>query len=277
MSPQQPAYLDGNPTPDAALFRDSGFLKKDFSFDPLLINRAAAETRALGANGDHRIQDQWRRSTDVKALICAPALIEFLTALYGRRAFPFQTLNFVHGSQQKAHADTLHFSSDPAHFMCGVWIALEDVDEENGPLFYYPGSHRLPLFTMADTGGEDYVTDYEPFLQRQLDEHGFVARTVPIKKGEAVIWAANLAHGGAPIIDRARSRLSLVAHYYFEDCAYLTPWREKGERAHIRAIYDISEERFADQRRQDGTRLRPPLLVSLAARYRNLMGKTIAV
>jgi ectoine hydroxylase-related dioxygenase (phytanoyl-CoA dioxygenase family) len=28
--------------------------------------------------------------------------------------------------------------------MCGVWVALEDVDAGNGPLFYYPGSQRLP-------------------------------------------------------------------------------------------------------------------------------------
>ena len=32
----------------------------------------------------------------------------------------------------------------PEGFMCGVWVALEDMDMENGPLVYYPGSHKLP-------------------------------------------------------------------------------------------------------------------------------------
>ena len=26
--------------------------------------------------------------------------------------------------------------------MCGVWVALEEVTPDNGPLCYYPGSHR---------------------------------------------------------------------------------------------------------------------------------------
>jgi len=30
--------------------------------------------------------------------------------------------------------------------MCGVWLALEDIDADNGPLIYYPGSHRGPHF-----------------------------------------------------------------------------------------------------------------------------------
>jgi ectoine hydroxylase-related dioxygenase (phytanoyl-CoA dioxygenase family) len=38
----------------------------------------------------------------------------------------------------------MHFHSAPAGFMCGLWIALEDVRPEAGPLIYYPGSHRSP-------------------------------------------------------------------------------------------------------------------------------------
>lgn len=27
--------------------------------------------------------------------------------------------------------------------MCGVWIVLDDIKAESGPLFYYPKSHHL--------------------------------------------------------------------------------------------------------------------------------------
>ena len=56
--------------------------------------------------------------------------------------------------------------------MCGVWIALEDVDEDNGPLEYYPGSHRLPYFDLSHLGilgssqeGHERYSEYEDFVQ----------------------------------------------------------------------------------------------------------------
>jgi hypothetical protein len=42
-------------------------------------------------------------------------------------------------------------------------------------------------------------------------------------KGQALIWAANLLHGGSVQHDPARTRWSQVTHYYFRDCIYYTP------------------------------------------------------
>ena len=36
--------------------------------------------------------------------------------------------------------------------MVGIWVALEDVDEECGPLVYYPGSHKLPIYLNEHVG-----------------------------------------------------------------------------------------------------------------------------
>ena len=74
------------------------------------------------------------------------AILRLLETLYGRPAFPFQTLTFPVGTQQPPHSDSVHFSAVPDGFMCGVWVALEDIDTDNGPLIYYPGSHRWPHF-----------------------------------------------------------------------------------------------------------------------------------
>jgi len=43
------------------------------------------------------------------------------------------------------------------------------------------------------------------------------------KKGQALIWAANLMHGGTKQLDPARTRWSQVTHYFFDNCAYYTP------------------------------------------------------
>jgi hypothetical protein len=51
-----------------------------------------------------------------------------------------------------------------------------------------------------------------------LKEARFTAR-----RGQALIWAANLLHGGAPQLNPDLTRWSQVTHYYFENCAYYTP------------------------------------------------------
>ncbi len=44
------------------------------------------------------------------------------------------------------------------------------------------------------------------------------------RKGQALIWAANLLHGGARQRNPALTRWSQVTHYYFDACAYFTPF-----------------------------------------------------
>ena len=101
---------------------------------------------------DHRIMDAWRISENVKSLALAPRIHSMLEQLYGRRPLPFQTLNFRWGTEQPAHSDAIHFNSEPAGYMCGAWVALEDIDMDCGPVVYYPGSHRLPEVTMDEIG-----------------------------------------------------------------------------------------------------------------------------
>ena len=98
------------------------------------------------------VQDAWRVDDDVKSLACNADILALLKKLYGRAPFPFQTLNFRHGSEQHMHTDAVHFSSNPERFMCGVWVALEEVHAGNGPLFYYEGSHRWPIYTNEHIG-----------------------------------------------------------------------------------------------------------------------------
>ena len=43
------------------------------------------------------------------------------------------------------------------------------------------------------------------------------------KKGQALIWAANLLHGGSRQKDPSLTRWSQVTHYYFEGCSYYSP------------------------------------------------------
>jgi hypothetical protein len=99
-----------------------------------------------------RIQDAYRFNADVRRIAVNPKLTALLSRLYGRRAWPFQTLNFPVGTQQPFHSDSLEFSSIPERFMCGVWVALEDVGPTQGPLMYYSGSHKWPIYVNEHMG-----------------------------------------------------------------------------------------------------------------------------
>lgn len=178
-----------------------------------------------------RAQDAWTSDPDVRAIAANPVVLRLLGELYGRPAFPFQTLNFATGTQQAVHSDTAHFSSAPEGFMCGVWVALEDVDDDNGALVYYPGSHRLPHYTNEQLGvlsavQADRTAHYGHYVRlwRELAEvHGLKAETFHARKGQALIWSARLLHGGALHRDTGRTRWSQVTHYYFDGCVHHTP------------------------------------------------------
>ena len=211
---------------------EKGFAVIDMSGDATvhaLCDTALADVAADAAAGFNRVQDAWRRSAAVRALAGLPQVTDPLARSYGRAPFPFQTLNFHRGSQQAPHADTIHFDSEPPGFMCGVWLALEDVHPDAGPLVYYPGSHRLPVLTFQDVGAQPragrrsaYPALYEPAIAARIADHGIVAERALLKKGQAFVWSANLVHGGSPVADPSRTRRSLVTHYYFEACDYFT-------------------------------------------------------
>lgn len=177
-----------------------------------------------------RFQDAYDANGDIKAIATNAVVIELLSKLYGRRAFPFQTLNFEQGSEQHFHSDAVHFHSYPEKFMCGVWVALEDITLENGPLHYYPGSHTWAAYANEHLvkSGDDLVrtpnqTFYHSMWQGLVESKQAEKQVFLAKKGQALIWCAYLLHGGEKILDTSRTRWSQVTHYYFENCAYYTP------------------------------------------------------
>jgi len=214
-------------------FREKGFLQVDFSLDEKLLDTIVEKVNPLydqqqlqqRVNGT-RAQDAWKQVDEVRLLATDARIFAALEQLLGRKPLPFQTLNFPMGTAQQAHSDTIHFNSIPKGYMVGVWVALEDTDDTNGPLLYYPGSHKLDEHSMKSFGfgpRRDNYPKYEQQIQHIIEEQGLVVEYGLMKKGMAFIWHANLLHGGAPQKDLTRSRHSQVTHYYFEGCKYYTP------------------------------------------------------
>lgn len=151
-------------------------------------------------------------------------LLDLLSFILGKKVIPFQSINFIEGSEQRAHSDSIHMTTEPKGYMIAAWIALESCHAGNGPLFFYPKSHRLPYIMTADypSGntkwliGNESNRRYEDKIaeviqQNQLQKKYFIA-----EKGDVLLWHANLIHGGEPICDKGATRKSMVAHYFAE-------------------------------------------------------------
>lgn len=166
-----------------------------------------------------------KKSALIRNITQTPQLKRILDFLLDKEVVPFQTINFIQGSQQRAHSDSIHMTTYPLGYLIAAWVALEDVTHENGPLFYFPGSHKLPYLlnndfnegeTFIALGKKDY-TDYEDVLEDLVAKNGYPRQEFHAKKGDVFIWHANLVHGGAPIINKELTRKSMVIHYYAND------------------------------------------------------------
>ena len=188
------------------------------------------------------------------ALWAHPEILKVVSAIFDDQAVPCQTLNFMHGSQQAVHQDVIHLTPFPQGFMCGVWVALEDIHPDSGPLIVYPGSHRLPRL-YAHTVGVEKVRDgskwsefsavYAPKMKELIDQSGLEPFYYTPRAGSVLIWHENLAHGGSPRNNDELTRKSIVSHYFGAE-----PPRIMTARAHPpgrRRLMTTDRQQFVDR------------------------------
>lgn len=178
--------------------------------------------QAYTYGSSQRIQQLHCHNAAVAQLWRNPRVLEFLTQVFGAPALPCQTLAYVFGSQQDFHQDTIHLTPFPAGYMCGVWVALEDVREGSGELAIIPGSHRLPRVYRSSTDckpvrGDDWTEFGAKVVGRWeslVKTSGLSEMKYRPRRGSILVWHENLMHGGSPRRDMTLSRRSIVSHYF---------------------------------------------------------------
>jgi phytanoyl-CoA hydroxylase len=172
--------------------------------------------------GVTKLLDVFAFSATARTAIANPPTVDFLRAIFGARPKAFQSLSFWNGSQQAIHKDTAYVRVDTGVArLAATWLALEDVEAGTGELEYYIGSHRAPAFMF---GGESRWMEYKPeehlaflrSLHEDAQQFGNPRGSFLGKKGDVLVWHADLAHGGAQITKPGRTRRSLVAHFCAE-------------------------------------------------------------
>ena len=101
--------------------------------------------------------------------------------------------------------------------MIASWLALEDATTLNGPLTYYPGGHKIPAYKFSNGSTIivlEEMPDFKNYMKKEISERGLKAEILLANKGDLLIWHSQLYHGGSKILNKAKTRKSLVTHYF---------------------------------------------------------------
>jgi phytanoyl-CoA hydroxylase len=174
----------------------------------------------ISKNNSVRIVDFYAFSDAAKDILLNEKISRFLTIIFEKPPLVFQSLNFEYGSQQNIHQDTGYVVANEPMKLAAAWIALEDVKEGSGELIYYEGSHRLPEYLFSqyfkhfdkDRDGVNQHEEWQKLLHENSKKANYPLKKFLPKKGDLLLWHADLAHGGAKITND-NTRRSLVGHY----------------------------------------------------------------
>jgi hypothetical protein len=189
-----------------------------------LVLIEAAKRQEIKARSNWRIGQYHLFSKAARQIFDHPEITRIASRIFARPGEPRFSLMFSKGTEQGLHQDTCVFHIFPRDFMMGVWIACEDITHESGPLEYYPGSHRTPLFAEFVDYPQTNRRTSDPEQSRRYDEYvvnlakGFKKHELLVRKGDVMFWHPMLIHGGCPRIDRQATRKSFVIHVIAEGC-----------------------------------------------------------
>lgn len=233
-------------------FVENGFIEIEGLIDDSLIdlvNDEIDDAIVSGYNGyekfsSQRLERLHEHYPNIRKLWLDKSHRRVVDLIFGVSARPTQTLTFVCGSQQPAHSDLVYLTPFPAGYMCGTWIALQNVVEGSGELVVYPGSHREKRIYLRDTGCQKVGSDANEFNKIIYSSWAEIAaKYKPTiyrpKKGSVLIWHENLLHGGSTRINQNLERRSIVIHSFADGaCVY---YDATGSVGHVAPLSLINE------------------------------------
>jgi ectoine hydroxylase-related dioxygenase (phytanoyl-CoA dioxygenase family) len=171
-----------------------------------------------GVRGEvYKLNNLFARRSEIRRVALAPELRKVCAQLLGGDPLICNSLNFERGSQQDFHIDTWYMPPPVDNMMVVASIAIDDVDGDNGPMAYFPGSHLIPAYRFSDGRLNETPSEAaqcRAYLQREIAARGLQEVEFRGKSGDVFLWHAQLLHGGRPIRDMTKTRSSLVVHYW---------------------------------------------------------------
>lgn len=163
----------------------------------------------------HRVSDVAMR------YMLHPAFAAILTPLLGEAPIAAQSMLYWKpptARGQAFHQDNFYLKVHPGTCVA-AWVALDEIDEENGCLFVAPGSHRLDIFCPEEADPTvSFTNHYVPVPE------GLPQLPVRMAAGDVLFFGGNLIHGSFPNHSATRFRRSFICHYAGESAHELSKW-----------------------------------------------------
>jgi len=159
-----------------------------------------------------------------------PRICDAMAILIGPDVLALQSMLFIKppgSAGQDWHQDTFFIPTQP-QTLCGAWLAIDHVDDENGGLWVAEGSHVEPIRPPLNTSelaewGERHIPDlpaadgikpdgtYENHLSEIASRYSHRLGTVA--PGDCIFFHGALLHRSGPNRSRDRLRRAFVGHY----------------------------------------------------------------
>jgi phytanoyl-CoA hydroxylase len=246
-------------------YHRDGFLKVEglLSKDDVAMLFNLAEESRLGIKTDKKdvtspnkdpLNEEFASATRVHMLsrvnadgergILHPQILDVIEALIGPDVYALQSMMFLNPpgrGGQGWHQDSYYVKTHP-DTLIGAWIALEEVDEENGCLWVVPGSNHEPIYPAAGAGGGNvhaidafsdlttvenvsHIDDEVNTLSKVVSQY---PPPIPVrmKAGDVLFFHSHLFHRSFPNRTTDRYRRSYVCHYC--NARSWVPWDHDG-------------------------------------------------
>lgn len=153
----------------------------------------------------------------VLSLLIHPRLHEPLSTCLEDEPEGIQSMHFYEGSEHPLHQDQYYLPE-----CMSAWMAMVDVNENNGALVVQPGSNNGKLVTKDDvtmilepneTYEQQQHNRYFPAVEKVFKENGIKLKHVYVDAGDVVLFDGKLIHGGSKILTPGTRRHALACHY----------------------------------------------------------------
>jgi ectoine hydroxylase-related dioxygenase (phytanoyl-CoA dioxygenase family) len=168
-------------------------------------------------------------------LATEPAVLDAVAAAYGEDLIltgthffcKYPAADMGRDAYVAWHQDVTYWGYEPPQAIT-AWIALDDVDAENGAMEVVPGSHRRGLIPHAEGGDPDNLLSVGQEVPVSAADRA-AAATVSLRAGQMSLHDGLLLHGSAPNRS-SRRRCGLTARFIRPDvridtAATRAPWR----------------------------------------------------